>query len=65
MSDNPRFKKKCSRREHPVGQPGTDGCRDYTEAMNGLRDKAAVQQGSLRELLGGSESNLPTSNVIP
>jgi cytochrome P450 len=54
MSDNPRYKEMFEvNTQH--ANTGIDLDRDYTADMNALRDKAAVQPGSLRKLLGADE----------
>jgi len=51
FSDNPRYKEMFEVDTQP-SNAGIDLEIDYTDAMNALRDKAPVQQGSLRQLLG-------------
>ncbi|MCT2399132.1 cytochrome P450 [Novosphingobium mangrovi (ex Huang et al. 2023)] len=58
MSDNPRYAEMFDV-NNEAANAGVDNNRDYTDDMNALRDKAAVQKGSLRELLGVPE--LPMS----
>lgn len=54
MSDNPRYAEMFDvNKEH--ANDGVDGSRDYTDAMNALRDAAPVHAGSLRALLGVPE----------
>ena len=54
MSDNPRYAEMFDLNTQ-TANTGVDMDRDYTEDMNRLRDKAAVQPGSLRSLLGVAE----------
>ncbi|MGE3690317.1 MAG: cytochrome P450 [Novosphingobium sp.] len=54
MSDNPRYKEMFDVNTQSANT-GVDMDRDYTEDMNRLRDKAGVQKGSLRHLLGVPE----------
>lgn len=54
MSDNPRYKEMFDVNTQSANT-GADMDVDYTDAMNALRDKAAVQHGSLRKLLGVPE----------
>ena len=54
MSDNPRYAEMFNLNTQ-TANTGVDMDRDYTEDMNQLRDKAAVQPGSLRALLGVPE----------
>ena len=54
MSDNPRYKEMFEVNTQSANT-GVDMARDYTDDMNRLRDKAAVQAGSLRALLGLQE----------
>ena len=54
MSDNPRYKAMFDVNTQSANT-GVDMAKDYTEDMNRLRDKAAVQKGSLRGLLGVPE----------
>ena len=54
MSDNPRYKEMFDVNTQSANS-GADLDVDYTDAMNALRDKAAVQHGSLRALLGAKE----------
>jgi cytochrome P450 len=54
MSDNPRYAEMFDVNTQSANT-GIDIDTDYTEAMNLLRDKAAVQPGSLRKLLGAEE----------
>lgn len=54
MSDNPRYKEMFELNTQ-TANTGVDMDRDYTGDMNRLRDKAAVQHGSLRGLLGVPE----------
>lgn len=54
MSDNPRYAEMFDVNTQ-TANTGIDLDTDYTEAMNVLRDKAAVQPGSLRKLLGVEE----------
>ncbi|MEZ5743617.1 MAG: cytochrome P450 [Sphingomonadaceae bacterium] len=51
MSDNPRYKEMFDVNTQSANS-GVDMSKDYTDEMNALRDKAAVQKGSLRECLG-------------
>ena len=51
MSDNPRYAEMFDVNTQ-TANTGIDLEVDYTEAMNTLRDTAAVQHGSLRKLLG-------------
>lgn len=57
LEDDPRYQKMFSV-EGEMANDGVDLQRDYTADMNALRDKAAVQKGSLRELLGVPEHPL-------
>src|SRR5579864_5723972 len=50
MSDNPRYAQMFDVNSQSANA-GVDGNRDYTDDMNTLRDRGAVQKGSLRELL--------------
>ncbi len=54
MSDNPRYREMFDVKTQ-VANSGVDLSHDYTDDMNRLRDKAAVQPGSLRALLGVEE----------
>ena len=54
MSDNPRYAEMFDVNTQ-TANTGVDMDRDYTGDMNRLRDKAAVQAGSLRSLLGVPE----------
>jgi cytochrome P450 len=54
MSDNPRYAQMFDVNSQSANA-GVDGNRDYTDAMNALRDRAPVHKGSLRELLGVPE----------
>ncbi len=54
MSDNPRYAEMFDVNTQ-TANTGIDIDTDYTEAMNDLRDRAAVQKGSLRTLLGVQE----------
>jgi len=54
VEDDPRFREMFDV-ETEGANAGTDVEADYTAAMNDLRDAGAVQQGSLRELLGVPE----------
>ena len=54
MSDNPRYAEMFDVNTQ-TANIGADMGRDYTDDMNQLRDKAAVQPGSLRALLGADE----------
>lgn len=54
MSDNPRYAQMFDVNSQ-TANAGVDGGRDYTDDMNVLRDRGAVQKGSLRELLGVPE----------
>jgi cytochrome P450 len=54
MSDNPRYAEMFDVGSQSANV-GVDGDRDYTDAMNALRDAAPVHKGSLRELLGVPE----------
>ena len=54
MSDNPRYAEMFDVNTQSANT-GIDIDMDYTDAMNALRDKAAVQHGSLRKLLGVEE----------
>lgn len=54
LSDNPRYAEMFDVNKQSANT-GADMDRDYTEAMNALRDKASVQHGSLRKLLGADE----------
>ena len=54
MSDNPRYAEMFDVNTQSANT-GIDLDTDYTDAMNDLRDKAAVQHGSLRKLLGVEE----------
>jgi cytochrome P450 len=60
MSDNPRYAKMFDVNTQSANS-GVDMSRDYTDDMNALRDKAAVQKGSLRGLLGAQE--MDTSDI--
>ena len=51
MSDNPRYKEMFDVNTQSANS-GVDMSKDYTDEMNALREKAAVQKGSLRECLG-------------
>ncbi|GGC08285.1 hypothetical protein GCM10011494_28680 [Novosphingobium endophyticum] len=54
MSDNPRYAEMFDVNSQSANA-GVDGNRDYTDDMNALRERGAVQKGSLRELLGVPE----------
>jgi cytochrome P450 len=54
MSDNPRYREMFDVKTQ-VANSGVNLERDYTDDMNRLRDKAPVQPGSLRALLGVPE----------
>lgn len=54
MSDNPRYAQMFDVNSQ-TANAGVDGNRDYTDDMNALRDRGAVQKGSLRALLGVPE----------
>ena len=54
MSDNPRYAEMFNVNTQ-TANTGVDMDRDYTKDINRLRDKAAVQPGSLRSLLGVPE----------
>jgi cytochrome P450 len=54
MSDNPRYAEMFDVNSQSANA-GVDGGRDYTDDMNDLRDRGAVQKGSLRALLGVPE----------
>ena len=54
MSDNPRYAEMFDVNTQ-TANTGIDIAKDYTEDMNRLRDKAAVQHGSLRKLLNVEE----------
>ncbi|PEQ13128.1 hypothetical protein B2G71_09520 [Novosphingobium sp. PC22D] len=54
MSDNPRYAEMFDVNSQSANA-GVDGNRDYTADMNALRDRGAVQKGSLRSLLGVPE----------
>lgn len=54
MSDNPRYAEMFDVNTQ-TANTGADMDVDYTDAMNALRDRAAVQPGSLRALLGVPE----------
>jgi len=62
MSDNPRYAEMFDVNSE-AANAGVDNNRDYTDDMNALRDRAAVQKGTLRELLGVPE--LPMSMGVP
>lgn len=51
LEDDPRYQAMFAI-EAEMANSGVDLDRDYTADMNALRSKAAVQKGSLRELLG-------------
>ena len=51
VSDNPRYKDLFDLNTQTANS-GVDMAKDYTGDMNRLRDEAAVQPGSLRDLLG-------------
>ena len=57
MSDNPRYAEMFDVNSQSANA-GVDGNRDYTDDMNALRERGAVQHGSLRELLGVPEMPL-------
>ncbi len=59
MSDNPRYAEMFDVNSQ-TANTGVDMAKDYTEDMNQLRDKAAVQHGSLRALL-----NVPEQEFSP
>ncbi|MCJ2179308.1 cytochrome P450 [Novosphingobium album (ex Hu et al. 2023)] len=54
MSDNPRYAEMFDV-DKETANSGVDLTRDYTDDMNRLRDKAPVQKGSLRALLGAQD----------
>jgi cytochrome P450 len=54
MSDNPRYAEMFDVNTQ-TANTGVDMDKDYTDDMNRLRDKAAVQHGSMRKLLGVPE----------
>ncbi len=54
MSDNPRYAEMFDVNTQSANT-GIDIAKDYTDDMNALRDKAAVQHGSLRKLLNVEE----------
>lgn len=56
MSDNPRYAEMFDVNTQ-TANTGVDMDVDYTDAMNALRDQAAVQPGSLRALLGVPEQD--------
>jgi cytochrome P450 len=56
MSDNPRYAEMFDLNTQ-TANIGVDMDRDYTDDMNRLRDRAAVQPGSLRSLLGVAEQD--------
>jgi len=57
MSDNPRYREMFDVKTQ-VANSGVNLERDYTDDMNRLRDAAAVQPGSLRQLLNVPEIEL-------
>ena len=56
MSDNPRYAEMFDVNTQSANT-GADMDKDYTEDMNQLRNSAAVQKGSLRQLLGVAEQD--------
>jgi cytochrome P450 len=54
LEDDPRYAAMFDV-EREMANTGIDLAHDYTNEMNGLRDKAAVHKGSLRGLLGVPE----------
>ncbi len=59
MSDNPRYAEMFDVNTQSANT-GVDMDKDYTGAMNQLREAGAVQPGSLRHLLGVSEQEYTT-----